>query len=45
MPRSLQILWAMLLVISEWRGTVELLTAARLTYIVCLVPSRRNSQP
>jgi hypothetical protein len=41
----LRVLRAVSSVISGWRGTAELLTAARLTYIVCLVPSRRNSQP
>ncbi len=35
----------MLLVISAWRGTAEDLDAARFTYMVCRLPSRRNSEP
>ncbi len=45
MPRSLQIFWASLLAISEWRGTAEVSRVVELRQMLCRVPSRSSPHP
>lgn len=45
MPSCLQIVRAVVGLISLWRGTADLAPVSRLTYQECLDPSLESSQP